>query len=101
MRLTTAIAAGVLTAGPMFAFSPAAHAEQNDLLGRAQQYLNNNNQGDQNAYERGRQDEMRREQADRSRRYQPDDQRLGDRDFDRDSRDRHQDRDTYNYSRYP
>jgi len=106
MRLATVIAAGLLAAGPVIAFGPPAHSEQSDLMGQAQRFLNGNNNGqtDRDAYQRGREDEMRRQQAQRDRGYHRDyDQRLGDRDRDlnRDSRYRSQDRETYNYNRYP
>jgi hypothetical protein len=101
MRLTIAIAAFILTAGPMAAFSPPAHAQQNGFLGQAQRFLNNDNtQSNEDAYQRGRQDEMRREQAQRDRRYRhDDDQRWSNRDLDRNSPYRSQDRDTYDYNR--
>jgi hypothetical protein len=102
MRLINIIAAGLLATGPVFAYSSQTHAEQNDLLGRAQQLFNNNSQTNQDAYERGRQDEMRREQAQRDRRYRPDDdQRWRNRDPSQDGRYGDRDRDTYNYNRYP
>jgi hypothetical protein len=106
MRLTTVIAAGLLAAGPVIAFGPPAHSEQNDLMGQAQRFLNGNNNGqtDRDAYQRGREDEMRHQQAGHDRGYRRDyDQRLGDhdRDLNRDSRYRSQDRETYNYNRYP
>jgi hypothetical protein len=85
----------------MAAFSPPAHSQQNGFLGQAQRFLNNDNsQSNEDAYQRGRQDEMRREQAQRDQRYRhEDDQRWSNRDLDRDSRYRSQDRDTYNYNR--
>jgi hypothetical protein len=104
MRLTTTIAVGLLAAGPLLPLCQPAHAQQNDLLGRAQQFLNNNNndQSSRDAYERGREDQMRREQAQRDRNYRRDtDQRWGNRDLDRDGRYGGQDRETYNYNRYP
>lgn len=104
MRFTTAIAAGFLAAGPLLALSPSAHAEQNDLMGQAQRFLNNNNndQNNREAYQRGREDELRRQQAEHDRGYRRDNNpRLGDRDLDRDSRYHNQDRETYNYNRYP
>jgi hypothetical protein len=103
MRLINIVATGVLAIGPLFAFSSPTHAEQNDLLGRAQQFLNNNNSpSDQDTYQRGRQDEMRREQAQRDRNYRRDnDQRWSDRDQSQDGRYSDRDRDTYNYNRYP
>ncbi|HEY7579180.1 MAG TPA: hypothetical protein VH855_16435 [Acetobacteraceae bacterium] len=105
MRLMTAIAACILTAGPIVGFGPSAHSQQNDFLGQAQRFLNNNNsnsQSNEDAYRRGRQDEMRREQVQRDRRSRhDDDQRWSNRDLDRDSQYRGQDRDTYNYNRYP
>ena len=104
MRLITGIAAGLLAAGPLFASCPTAHADQNDLLGRAQQLLNNNNnnQSERDAYERGREDELRREQAQRNRHDPGDnDQRWGNRNLGQDGRHSDQDRETYNYNRYP
>ena len=98
MRFTTAIAAGLLAAGPMIAFTQPAHSQQNDLMGQAQRFFNNNNNNDQNsrdAYQRGRDDEMRRQQAERDRSYSRDrDPRVGDRDVSRDGRYRGQDRET-------
>lgn len=103
MRLINIIAASLLAIAPLFAFSSPTHAEQNDLLGRAQQLLNNNNNaGNQDAYERGRQDEMRREQAQRDRNYRHDHEgRWSDRDPGQDGRYSGGDRETYNYNRYP
>ncbi len=102
MRLITTVATCVLAAGPLFAFCPPAHAEQNDLFGRAQQLLNNNSQSDQDAYARGRADERRREQAQQDRQYRHDnDQRSGNRDLSQERRYSDQDRDTYNYNRQP
>ena len=103
MRLIPTIAAGLLTAGPLLGLGPPAHAQQNDLLGRAQQLLNNNNnQSDRDAYERGREDELRREQAQRDKHYRhDDDRRWTNRDQSEDGRYTGQDRQTYNYNRYP
>jgi hypothetical protein len=105
MRFTTAIAAGLLVVGPMIAFSPPANSQQNDLMGQAQRFLNgsgNNDQSSRDAYQRGREDEMRRQQAQQDHGYRRNsDQRWGDRDLDRDSRYRNQDRETYNYNKYP
>jgi hypothetical protein len=104
MRLISITAACLLGAGPLFAPCPFAHAEQNDLLGRAQRFVHNNNDdtGNRNAYERGREDERRRSQAERDERETHDnDQRWGDRDLNHDGRHSNQDRETYNYKRYP
>jgi hypothetical protein len=104
MRLINITAACLLGAGPVSAISPPAHADQNDLLSRAQQFLNNNNdnQSGQNAYERGREDERRREQAQRDRRDRHDnDPGWSRRDLGQDGRNSDQDRETYNYNRYP
>ena len=104
MRFTTAIAAGLLVASPMIAFSQPAHSQQNDLMGQAQRFFNNNNndQNSRDAYQRGREDEMRRQQAERDRGSRRDyDQRSGDRDLSGDSRYRSQDRETDHYNRDP
>src|SRR5690348_10733365 len=65
MRSITAIAASILTAAPLVAFGPPAHAG-NDFLGKAQRFFNNDD-NDRNAYQRGRDDEMRRNEAQRDR----------------------------------
>jgi hypothetical protein len=65
MRSITAIAACALTAAPLVAFGPPAHAD-NDFVGQAQRFFNNGD-NDRNSYERGRDDEIRRQQAERDR----------------------------------
>jgi hypothetical protein len=102
MRLISITAAFLLGTGPLFAVCAPAHADQNDLLGRAQQFLNSNNdnRSNQNAYERGRDDERRREQAQRDPRERRDnDERWGNRDLNQNGRYGNQDRETYNYDR--
>ncbi len=104
MRLAIVITAGLLAVGPVIAFGPSAHSQQNDLMGQAQRFFNNSNndQSNRDAYQQGREDEIRRQEAERGRGYRRgNDQRWGDRDLDRDSRYRSQDRETYNYNRYP
>jgi len=103
MRLATVITAGLLAAGPIVAFGPPAHSQQNDLMGQAQRFLNNSNndQNNRSAYQQGREDELRRQQAERDRTYRRDNEQRAGRDLDRDSRYRSQDRETYNYNRYP
>ena len=65
MLIIPAFTACFLAAVP---FTPAAHADGNDLMGQAQRFLNSGNDNDnRDAYERGREDEMRRQQAERDR----------------------------------
>jgi len=86
MRTFGSVAIALATAVPLVSFAPAAHGD-NDLMGQAQRFLNNNNRdGDRDAYERGRDDELRRQQAQRDRdrdRYRRDDARDWSRDDDR------------------
>jgi hypothetical protein len=97
MRAIPAFAACLLTAVPLLAFGPLAHADNNDFLGQAQRFLNNNNGNDnRDSYERGREDEMRRQQAERDRdRYQRDDSYRRDDAYRGDDRPRGPD---YNYN---
>ena len=73
MRSITAIASCALLALPLVSLSAPARADNNDFMGQAKKFLNNDNNNDRNAYERGRQDELRRQQAeqDRDHHYRP------------------------------
>ena len=67
MRLITTMALGVLVAAPLVSLGAPARADNNDWMGRAQQFFNNNQGNDRDAYERGRDDEMRHQQAEQDR----------------------------------
>ncbi len=97
MRAIPALTACLLTAAPLLAFGPPAHADNNDFMGQAQRFLNGNNNGNDNrdSYERGRDDEMRRQQAERDRdHYRRDDTYRRDNAYRGDDRPRSPD---YNY----
>ena len=72
MRSVTAIASCALLALPLLSLSAPARADNNDIMGQAKKFFNNDS--DRNAYERGRDDELRRQQAERDRdhHYRPD-----------------------------
>jgi hypothetical protein len=79
------IASGLLIAAPLTAGGLSAKAANNDYVGQAQRFLNNNNNGDdRSAYERGRDDELRRQEAQRDR-----DDYRGNHDQDRSRDDRY------------
>lgn len=72
MRMMTMTALGLVVAAPLMSIGVPARADNNDLMGRAQQFLNNGSNDrdrdrDRDAYERGRQDEMRHQQAQQNR----------------------------------
>ena len=67
MRSMTTIAAALLIGAPIVATGTPARADNNDLMGQAQRFLNGNSGNDRDAYQRGRDDEMRRQQAERDR----------------------------------
>ena len=67
MRSMTTIAAVLLIGAPLVATGTPARADNNDLMGQAQRFLNGNSGNDRDAYQRGRDDEMRRQQAERDR----------------------------------
>jgi hypothetical protein len=94
MRPFTASLLGLTVALPLGFATVPARADNDNVLGRAQEFFQNwgNNSNDRNAYERGRQDEWQRNQArrDRDDRYdqaQREDWRNRDR-FDRERADR-------------
>ncbi|HTI80569.1 MAG TPA: hypothetical protein VL614_08995 [Acetobacteraceae bacterium] len=63
-------ALSLLVAAPLMSIGIPARADNNDWMGRAQQFLKNGSNDrdrDQDAYERGRQDEMRHQQAEQNR----------------------------------
>ncbi|MGA9011032.1 MAG: hypothetical protein WB509_00900 [Acetobacteraceae bacterium] len=94
MRSITAIASCALLALPLVSLSAPARADNNDFMGQAKKFLNNDNNTDRNAYERGRQDELRRQQAEQDRtRYRPD------RDGDRSRDDRYRNPNDRDYDR--
>ncbi|HEY6440665.1 MAG TPA: hypothetical protein VIY55_11650 [Acetobacteraceae bacterium] len=94
MRSITAIASCALLALPLVSLSAPARADNNDFMGQAKKFLNNDNNTDRNAYERGRQDELRRQQAEQDRtRYRPD------RDSDRSRDDRYRNPNDRDYDR--
>jgi hypothetical protein len=64
MRIITMAAGAFLIAVPLVSLGTPARADNNDFMGQAKRFMNN--QGDdRDAYERGRSDEMRRRQAER------------------------------------
>lgn len=70
MRLLNMTALCLLVAAPLMSVGVPARADNNDLMGRAQQFLNNRGDDrdrDRDAYERGRRDEMQRQQAEQNR----------------------------------
>ena len=70
MRLLNMSALCLLVAAPLMSVGVPARADNNDLMGRAQQFLNNRGDDrdrDRDAYERGRRDEMQRQQAEQNR----------------------------------
>ncbi len=67
MRSMTTIAAALLIGAPLVTAGTPARADNNDLMGQAQRFLNSNGGNDRDAYQRGRDDEMRRQQAERDR----------------------------------
>ena len=87
MRVMSTTAAFLLVAAPLMCIGASARADNNDWMGRAQQFLNNrgdDHDRDRDAYERGRQDEMRHQQAEQDRyRYRHND---SDREWSRDNR---------------
>jgi hypothetical protein len=67
MRIIAMIASGLLIAAPLAA-GTSARAANNDYVGQAQRFLNNDNsRDDRSGYERGRDDERRRQEAQRER----------------------------------
>ena len=67
MRSRTTIAGALLIGVPLVTAGTPARADNNDLMGQAQRFLNGNSGNDRDAYQRGRDDEMRRQQAERDR----------------------------------
>jgi hypothetical protein len=72
MRLMTMTAISLLVAAPIMSVGVQARADNNDWVGRAQQFMNghandSDRDRDRDAYERGRQDEMRHQQAEQNR----------------------------------
>ena len=83
MRSMTTIAAALLIGAPLVSVGTPARADNNDLMGQAQRFLNGNTGNDRDAYQRGRDDEMRRQQAEQDRNRS---RRDYDRDANRDGR---------------
>jgi hypothetical protein len=85
MRLITIATCCIMAFAPLMTPGTPARADNNDFMGKAQRFFNNDNNNrsdDRDAYERGRMDEMRRQQAEQDR-YRGDydrDSRRGDRD---------------------
>ena len=70
MRLMNMTALCLVIAAPLMSVGAPARADNNDLMGRAQQFMNgrgDDRDRDRDAYDRGRQDEMRRQQAEQDR----------------------------------
>ena len=68
MRLMNMTALCLLVAAPLIPVGAPARADNNDLMGRAQQFMNGRGDDrDRDAYDRGRHDEMRRQQAEQDR----------------------------------
>jgi hypothetical protein len=81
MRTITMLASSLLIAAPLVSVGTPVRADNNDFMGQAQRFLNNNKGDDRDSYERGREDEMRRQQAEQDRgHYRHDHERDADRD---------------------